>query len=104
MDEGKETNRVALGLPEPIQCNSDIQGSKMLGKRGRSGRGSGVEVGDSPDFHLYRSTLCDSLLRLANRGNASMGRNLGLRRNISQDTDLAVNTGTQVLGTWAVAG
>ena len=78
-------------------CNSDIQGSKMSGTRGRFGRGSAVEAGVSPEFRSGQ--ISSVVLRRRESGlDAGTRRRLGLRRNISQDTDLVVDTGDA--GTW----
>ena len=77
-------------------CNSDIQGSKMSGTRGRFGGGSVAEAGVSPEFHLDRSPLRRSG-DVKSGLNASTRRRLGLGRNISQDTDVVVDTGMQVV-------
>lgn len=85
-------------------CNSDIQGSKMSGTRGRFGRGSAVEAEVSPEFRSGQ--IPSVVLRRRESGlDAGTRRRLGLRRNISQDTDLVVDTGDA--GTWcagSVAG
>lgn len=103
MNEGMEAIRIALKLPESIQyVIVTLKAARC------QGRGAGLAEGLVWRLGLawVPSVQIPSvvLMRCESRGNASMCRDLGLRRNLSQDTDLVVNTGMQVLSTWAVAG
>lgn len=70
--EVKEGIRIALRLPEPTcyVCNSDIQGSKVSGKRGRFGRGPiGVGLGPWVPFIQIPSEM---LMRHASAGDGRL--------------------------------